>query len=116
MALGTLTKASPNADSTFGNKKIRVRDVQLTAGANYITGGDTITPALAGMRVRIEQVIPNGTVRTTTGGAASLPIAFDLATTAGSAKMQVYVAATGAEQAAGANLSTFSVRCTFIGV
>jgi hypothetical protein len=115
MALGTITKPSGSTDYTDANKRVRVRDVQLTAGANYITGGDTIAPSNVGLKFRIEQVIPYGTVRTTTGGAASLPIAFDFATTPGSVKMQVYVAATGAEQSAAANLSTFSVRCAFIG-
>jgi hypothetical protein len=115
MAVGTITKATPSADLTFGNKKMRVRDVQLTSGANYTTGGETITPAAVGLRFRIEQVLGDITARTTTGGAATIPLAFDFATTPGSVKVQQYVAATGAEQAGNANLSTFSTRLTFIG-
>lgn len=117
MAIGTLTKPTPTPDYTAGNRKYRTRDVVLTAGANYTTGGETITPGMLGMRARIEQVVNGGIARTTTGGAATIPIAFDYATLAstGSVKMQSYVAATGAEQAGNVNLSTFSVRLTFIG-
>ena len=116
MALGTITKPTPSPDYVAGNKKYRTRDVQLTSGANYTTGGETITPANVGMKLRIEQVINGGIARTTSGGAATIPIAFDYATTPGSVKIQEYVAATGAEQAGNANLSTFSVRLTFVGV
>lgn len=116
MALGTITKPVPSPDYVIGNKRVRVRDVQLTSGANYTTGGETITPAAVGLKLRIESVICTGQARTTTGGAATIPVSLDFATTPGSVKLQQYVAATGAEQAASANLSTFSARLTFIGV
>ena len=116
MALGTITKPAPSPDSTFGNKRYRTRDVQLTAGANYTTGGETITPAAVGMKLRIEQVVGVVPARTTSGGAATIPLSVDYATTPGSVKLQMYVAATGAEQASNANLSTFSARLTFVGV
>lgn len=116
MALGTITKPVPSADYVAGNKRVRVRDVVLTGGANYTTGGETITPAAVGLKFRIDQVLSTGQARTTSGGAATIPVSVDLATTPGSAKLQSYVAASGAEQTAAANLSTFSIRLTFIGV
>lgn len=119
MALGSITRpAFPGAsiDYVEGNKRIRTRDVQLTSGANYTTGGETISPTAVGLSRRIDRVIAAGVARTTTGGAATIPLSFDFATTPGSVLMQQYVAATGAEQAGNANLSTFSVRLTFVGV
>jgi hypothetical protein len=116
MALGTITKPTPTPDHTIGNKRVRVRDVVLTGGANYTTGGETISPAAVGMKLRIEQCYSTGQARTTSGGAATIPVSVDFATTPGSAKLQAYVAASGAEQSAAANLSTFSIRLTFVGV
>lgn len=116
MALGTITKPTPSPDYVIGNKRARVRDVQLTSGANYTTGGETITPAMVGLKLRIESVYNTGQARTTSGGAATIPLAVDYATTPGSVKLQQYVAATGAEQASNANLSTFSARLVFVGV
>lgn len=115
MAIGAISKPSPSADFTVANRRSRVRDVVLTTGANYTTGGETITPAAVGLRQRIEQVYNTGHARTTTGGAATIPVSVAYQTD-GSVKLQQYVAATGAEQAASANLSTFSVRLTFVGV
>lgn len=115
MAIGTVTKIQPSGDFANGNKRQRVRDVQLTSGANYTTGGETITPLQAGMSKRIEFVANAGVARATAGGATSLPIAVAYQAN-GSVKLQAYVAATGAEQAAAADLSTFSVRLTFIGI
>lgn len=114
MALGAITKPSPSADFVNGNKRQRTRNVVLTAGANYTTGGETITPQAVGLRKRIDAVMNAGSARTTSGGAASLPIAVEFLAN-GSVKLQAYVAATGAEQAAAANLSTFSARLIFIG-
>ena len=114
MAIGTITKLTPSGDFAVTNKRSRTRDVQLTSGANYTTGGETITPAAVGLFRRIEQVVNGGSARTTSGGAASIPVAVAYQTD-GSIKLQSYVAATGAEQAASANMSTFSTRMTFIG-
>lgn len=122
MAIGTITE--PKVNATIGkslanfsipNKRYRIRDVQLTAGANYTTGGSTISAAAVGLRFRIEHVINCGVARTTTGGAASIPISVDYSPTDGSVKLQNYVAATGAEQAGNADLSTFSARLVFVG-
>ncbi len=115
MALGTVTRPAPSTDFTNGNKRQRTRDVQLTAGANYTTGGEIITPAAVGLNRRIESVSNAGVARTTTGGAASIPIAVEYLSN-GTVKLQAYVAATGAEQASNANMSTFSTRLTFVGV
>lgn len=115
MAIGTITKPTPSGDMAVSNRRYRTRDVVLTSGANYTTGGETITPSNVGLNKRIEQVINGGIARTTSGGAATIPIAFAYQTD-GSVKIQQYVAATGAEQAGNANLSTFSVRLTFVGV
>lgn len=42
------------ADSTFGNKRLKVRD--LTFSGNYATGGESVTPANVGLKV-IDQVL-----------------------------------------------------------
>ncbi len=115
MAIGTISKPTISADFTVSNKKSRTRNVQLTSGANYTTGGEAITPAAVGLRQRIEYVLSTGQARTTTGGAATIPVSVEHQAD-GSVKLQQYVAATGAEQAGNANLSTFSIRLTFVGI
>lgn len=113
MAIGAISKITPySGDYAVTNKRARPRDVVLPT--SYTTGGDTITPAAVGLYRRIEQVFGAGIARTTSGGAAIIPIAVAYQAD-GSVKLQAYVAATGAEQSAAANLSTFSVRLTFIG-
>lgn len=112
MALGTLTRVS-GASSTFGNKKIRVYDVQLSAGANYTTGGETISPSAVGLK-RIEQAHTSGIARATSGGATSRTVSFDFVTTPGSVKMQVHTTAS-VEAANNSDQSAFSVRVTFMG-
>jgi hypothetical protein len=112
MALGTLTKASAY---TVANKRVRVYDVQLTSGANYTTGGETITPASVGLKSKIEQAVAHGNARATSGGATARTLAFDYATTPGSVKMQVYTTAS-AEAASNSDQSTQSCRVTFYGV
>lgn len=115
MAIGAITKPTISGDFSNGNKRQRVRNVVLSSGANYTVGGDTITPASVGMTRRIDAVHSTGQARTTAGGAATIPLSVDYQAD-GSVKLQSYVAATGAEQAGNANLSTFSVRLTFVGV
>lgn len=111
MALGSLTKV---AAYTSGNRRVRVYDVQLTAGANYTTGGETISPSAVGMARKIEEAIPHGNARATSGGATARSVAFDYATTPSSVKMQVYTTAS-AEAASNSDQSTQSVRVTFRG-
>lgn len=115
MALGAVTRPTPIPDFTNGNKRQRVRDIVITAGANYTTGGEIITPAAVGLNRRIEQVSGTGAARLTTDGSTSIPISISYLAN-GTVKLQGYVAATGAEQTAAANLSTFSTRLTFVGV
>lgn len=115
MALGTVTVPSPRSgDFAAGNRKVRTRVVQITSGANYTTGGETITPVNVGLRQRIDAVMGGGSARLTTDGSTSIPVSV-IPQANGSVKIQGYVAATGAEQASNANLSTFSIRLTFIG-
>lgn len=110
MALGTLTRVSAYSIS---NKRARVYDVQLTSGANYTTGGETITPANIGLTRRIEQANALG-LATTTSGSTSRGVSF-LYQANGSVKMQVQTTAS-AEAAGSSDQSTFTVRVEFVGV
>lgn len=117
MALGTISKITPNPDSTAGNFKVRVRDVQLTSGANYTAGGETITPSQVGLR-RIFQVVTDAGGKNA-AGANVVPVRYDYAAN----KLQAYRydgASVGKafleEVAAGVDLSTFTARLTFFGV
>lgn len=116
MALGTLT-AVANTTNRVGNRREKVYDVQLTSGANYTTGGETITPAMVGLGRRIEQVQATGTPRATTGGATERSVSWDFATlvSTGAVKMQVSTTAS-AEAANNSDQSAFSVRVAFRGV
>lgn len=109
MALGTMTKVD---FSTIGNRKSRIFDVQLTSGANYTTGGETITPALAGLGRRITFANAES-LATTTAGSTQRAVSF-IHQANGSVKMQV--ATTGsAEAASSSDQSTFTVRVEFRG-
>lgn len=114
MAHGTITKPTPSPDFANGNRRQRARDVQLTSGANYTAGGEIILPTEVGLTKRIESVSNGGVARLTTDGSTSIPITVSHLAN-GSVKIQGYVAATGAEQAGNANLSTFSARLVFVG-
>lgn len=116
MALGTFTPVR-GANSTFGNRKVRVFDVQLSAGANYPTGGDTISASTVGLR-KIEQAWCSGIARATSGGATSRTVSFDFAAIAGNpgaVKMQVYTTGS-AEAANNSDQSAFTTRVSFIGI
>lgn len=115
MAIGTITKVN-GSDSTFGNKKMRVRDIQLTAGANYTTGGETISASAVGLR-KIEAANALGLARATSGGATARGVAFDytaIAGNAGAIKMQVYTTGS-AEASSNSDQSALSVRVQFFG-
>jgi hypothetical protein len=111
MALGTVTKVT-GADTVFGNKKVRVRDVQLTSGANYTTGGETITAAQVGLR-KIEQANVLG-LALPTGGATSRTIGVIYGNGQTTTKLVVHTTAS-AEAAGSSDQSTFTVRIQFIG-
>lgn len=113
MALGTVTKV---LDYTVSNKRFRVRDVQLTAGANYTTGGESITPASVGLR-KIEHVLTDVGAKNAAGTSA-VPVRFDYANN----KLQAYRydgATAGKafleEVAVNVDLSAFTARLTFVG-
>lgn len=122
MALGTITKpttgtgGAPNPDFTVSNKRWRTRDIQLTAGANYTTGGETITPSQVGLRSTIHQVIGTG-VAAAAAGTTAWVVKYDHT----NSKLQAFgsngaAPAALAEAASNTNLSTFVVRLTFVGV
>lgn len=112
MAHGAITRPSSSFDFDVTNKKFRIRDVQLTSGANYTTGGETITAKEAGMSHRITAVsAPN--VAMTSDGATSRSVGF-LHQSDGSVKMVVSSTAS-AQVASNTDLSTYSIRLTFIG-
>ena len=110
MALGTLTKRSAYVS---GNKRIRVYDVQLTSGANYTSGGETITPQNVGLSRRIEEARAHG-LALPSGAATSRSVGF-VYQSDGTVKMSVQTTAS-AEAAAASDQSTFTVRVTFVGV
>jgi hypothetical protein len=114
MALGTITKPTQlgsRANYTDANKRVRIRDVQLTAGANYTTGGEPITAASVGLNV-IEQAVPCG-LALTASGTTSRSVAF-LYQTDGSVKMLTHTTAS-AEAGSNSDQSTFTVRIKFEG-
>jgi hypothetical protein len=110
MALGTLTKKSAY---TLSNKRVRVYDVTLSAGANYTTGGETITPQNVGLSRKIEEARPHG-LALPSGGATSRSVGFAYQTD-GSVKILAHTTAS-AEAANNSDQSTFTVRVTFVGV
>lgn len=115
MALGTVTRPTPNPDFTVSNRRFRTRDVQITSGANYTTGGESITPASVGLRV-IQQVVTDGAKNA--AGTSYLPVRYDYSAN----KIQAYRydgsqagKASLEEAASNFDASTFTARITFIG-
>lgn len=115
MALGTVTKpaniGASASDYNDANKRVRVRSVQLTSGANYTTGGETITAAAVGLNVIMEAIATG--LALPSGGATSRSVGF-IYQTNGSVKMVVHTTAS-AEAASNSDQSTFSVLIRFIG-
>jgi hypothetical protein len=115
MALGTITKPlgpASAADYDVGNKRVRVRVVQLTSGANYTTGGETITAAQVGLNA-IFECNPLGLALTSTG-TTSRAVAFIQTSDTRSVKMLTHTTAS-AEAASNSDQSTFSVMVRFLG-
>lgn len=116
MSLGTLTFR----DSTvIGNpsRKVRVYDVVPTGGADYTAGGETISPSAVGMR-RILYAICDGSA-TTSNGATAYAVK-PLYQTDGSVKLVAHRTAASVnnpllEAAGNTDLSTYTVRITFVG-
>lgn len=71
MAL-TVAKLDPNADTVFGNKVIKVRDV--TFDSSYVTGGESLVPEDVGL-THFDAVLP-GTGFDTTNSLAVV-VAYD---------------------------------------
>jgi hypothetical protein len=115
MALGTITKPlgpSSAADYDVGNKRVRVRVVQLTSGANYTQGGETITATAVGLNAIFECAALG--LALPTGGATSRTVGFIQTADTRSVKMVVHTTAS-AEAAANSDQSTFSVMVRFVG-
>jgi hypothetical protein len=112
MALGTITKPAGTSDYDTGNKRNRVRDVQLTSGANYTTGGETINATSVGLNA-IFEAIPLG-LALPSGGATSRAVGFIFTSDVRSVKMVVHTTAS-AEAASNSDQSTFTVRVLFRG-
>jgi hypothetical protein len=117
MALGTITKPTTGAtgsrtDWTEGNRRYRIRNVQLSGGANYTTGGETISASAVGLRQVIEHVIPMG-LALPSGGATSRSVAY-IPQSDGSVKQLVHTTGS-AEAASNSDQSTFTVQALFIG-
>lgn len=114
MALGTVSKVlkgGRSIDFADGDRKVAFRDVALTSGANYTTGGETLNPADFGLR-EIWGVEPMGPALST-AASTTFQVGFNYSTgklmafgqnaTPGPAVAQPQVTAN-------TNLSTFSVR------
>jgi hypothetical protein len=115
MALGAITKPTglgSETDWTHNGKRHRIRNVVLSAGANYTTGGETITAAAVGMQKRIISAHPMG-LALPSGGATSRSVAY-IRQTDGSVKQLVHTTGS-AEAASNSDQSTFSVDVLFIG-
>lgn len=111
MALGAISvPTGVQANTTFGNKKVRIRNIVLTTGANYTTGGETVTPSAIGLSKRIELVV--GTIApATSGGATTRTVGFDYT----NQKLQVFTTGS-AEAGSNSDQSAFTARLMFIGV
>jgi hypothetical protein len=114
MALGALTLVDTG---TLGNRKFRTYDVVPSSGANYTAGGETITASAVGLR-RIITAICDGVAATSTGGSAYSVKALYQAD--GSVKLSAHRTAAAVnnpllEAAGNTDLSTYSVRITFMG-
>jgi hypothetical protein len=110
MALGAITKIDGYAE---GNKRVRVVDVILSTGANWTAAGESLTPAMVGLR-RITFAECNVATSSTPTGfivrydyTNQLLIALAQAVAGAAVAL---VAVTG-----GTNLSTFTARIRFEG-
>jgi hypothetical protein len=120
MALGTITKVKRNGrpiDYVKGNKFAVVADVQCTSGANYTTGGETITAAAVGLKSIDYANILNQPATSTGANHRVGTIVYSAAGAGGqtSVKLAIGGAAAGAEVASNTDLSTYSTRIEFVG-
>lgn len=108
MALGTVTKIDAYTEA---NKRIKIVDVQLSAGANYTTGGETLNASAVNLR-RITAVNVMG-LALPSGGATSRTVGV-VYTSATAVKLVVHTTAS-AEAASNSDQSTFTIRLEIIG-
>jgi hypothetical protein len=109
-----VTGAGRSVDTKWGDKKIVTRDI--TFSNSYATGGEAITPASLGLS-RIELVFGDAHAKNA-AGTSLVPVRFDYT----AKKLQAYRydgASAGKafleEVAAAVDLSTFTVRLSFMG-
>lgn len=107
MALGTITKVDAFVE---GNKRVKIVDVQLTSGANYTTGGESLTAANVGLRKII-------TVNALGPAQSSTPTSFQVGYDYTNSKLIAYgqnatpgAAVAQIQVTSNTNLSTFTVR------
>jgi hypothetical protein len=114
MALGTITKPhGSRSDYLEGNRKVRVRDVQLSSGANYTTGGETVTARSVGLS-KIEEAQVLG-VALTSSGTTSRSVGVIYGNGVTTTKLLVHTTAS-AEAANNSDQSTFTARIRFSGI
>jgi hypothetical protein len=109
MALGTLTKVDGWVE---GNKRVRLYDVQLTTGANYTTGGETVAAASVGLRKIIKANVLG--LALPTAGATSRSVGIIYGNGVTTTKILTHTTAS-AEAASNSDQSTFTARIEFVG-
>ena len=115
MALGTITRPSVGGgsqyDYTDANKRVRIRDVQLTSGANYTVGGEPVTAASVGLKQIVTAQVLG--LALPTGGATSRTVGV-IYQSDGSVKLVTHTTAS-AEAVVNTDQSTFTARIRFQG-
>lgn len=108
----TLTKASPNADYTDANKRVRVRDVALSG--TYTAAGDSLTASAFGLK-NIDTFEPQGLLN---NGTLAFQCGYDYT----NKKLKVYgtnatpgPAVGDPDLTAGTSLTGYSVRVRVVG-
>lgn len=115
MALGTITKVNAggrSVDSAEGKVRRHLRTIQLTSGANYTTGGETVTATSVGLK-HVYGVNVLG-LALPTAGATSRTVGIIVAANQQSFKLLCHTTAS-AEAASNSDQSTFSVTLEIIG-
>jgi hypothetical protein len=116
----TLAKLTPNADTTFGNTRIKFRDI--TFDDSYPTGGESLTAANFGLK-HLDAVIPHGPAVDSdgSGGTNAVTVTYDHTNSKLQAFRQIDPADTGGDQVSlpevGStdSLANYTVRVTAIG-
>lgn len=111
MALGSITKVD---GYVIGNKRVRIVDVQLSTGANWTAAGESLTPAMVGLR-RIVAVNALGPARSSTP--TGFQVTYDYTNQKLIALAQAVAGAAVALVAVTGNtdLSAFTVRLEIVG-